>query len=196
MVEKTLVFIDAGFLSKLALYLGEGKYLKYDLFKLVETFAKKEKLEIEHIFYYTAPPFVSNTPKEDESRRKENYDKFISKLSLRKNMTIREGRVQRVKENGKFKFTQKGVDTHLTMDLSKAPYKFSKIKKIILIACDSDFVPVITDIDIEGVKTILYTYYDKRRNSNFSRSNELSQHVLKQVLITKEDFEKSSFSGK
>ena len=192
-MSKTLIFIDAGFLSKLNLYFGGGKYIKYDLFELVKSFAKKEELEIENIFYYTAPPFISNTPTENESRRKENYDKFISKLSLRKNIIIREGRVQRLKENGKFKFTQKGVDTHLTMDLSKTPFKFSKVKKIILIACDSDFVPIIKDLDFEGVKTILYTYYDKKRNSNFSRSNELSQNVLKQVLISKEDFEKAHF---
>ncbi len=194
MSEKTLIFIDAGFLSKLALHYGNGKYLKYDIFRLAEIFAKKERLKVEHIFYYTAPPFISSKPTREQSIKKENYDKFVHKLSLGNNITIREGRVQRVKKNRKFVYTQKGVDTHLTMDLSKTPYKFSDIKKIILIACDSDFVPVIKDIDSENVKTILYTYYDKKRNSDFSRSNELSQCVLKQVLIKKEDFENSKLS--
>ena len=188
MVVYTLIFIDAGFLSKLSLHFGKGKYIKFDIVKLVNIFAKNEGLINNHIFYYTAPPFISNKPNIDESRRKENYDKFIQKLSKCKNLSVREGRVQRVKQNSQFKFSQKGVDTLLAIDLSKIPYKFPKIKKIILIACDSDFVPVIKDINSEGIKTILYTYFDKKRDSNFSRSNELSQNVIKQVLIKEEDF--------
>jgi len=39
-MENTLVFIDAGFLSKLSKHLGGGKYVKHNLFK---GFIKKTK---------------------------------------------------------------------------------------------------------------------------------------------------------
>lgn len=126
-------------------------------------------------------------------RKKENYDKFIYKLSKIENLTVKEGRCQRVKENGNFKFSQKGVDTHLTMDLIKMPFLNSQIKKIILVACDTNFVPAINDIYSQKVETILYTYFDLKRNSNFAKSNELLQNVKKYVLITKDDFIDSSF---
>ena len=94
--------------------------------------------------------------------------------------------------HGKIDYNQKGVDTLLTMDLMSIPLKFPKIKTIILIACDSDFVPVIENLGSLGIKTILLTYFDKKRGSNFSSSNELMQTVSKCVQIIKKDFEDSA----
>lgn len=194
MENKTLVFIDAGFLSKLAKQLGKGKYLKYDLIKFSENLAKKEKLKLEKIFYYNAPPFVSNKPTDEEKIRKEKYDNFIDKLKENPIIEIKEGRCQRIKlDNGNYEYNQKGVDTFLTMDLMTIPLKYQKIKKIILIACDSDFVPVIKEINGYGIKTILFTYYEKGRKRAFSTSNQLFQVVSKYVLIEKKDFINSKF---
>ncbi len=189
MNRRTLILVDAGFLSKLSQYLGNGKYLKFDITSLLNIFAKKENFKIERIFYYTAPPFVSNRPTEDENRRKENYDKFLLKLKKNSIITIREGRCQRVKEGNRYKFSQKGVDTLLTIDLIETSAKYPNIKNVILIACDTDFIPAINNAYKKGVKTILYTYFNRDRNTNFSRSNELLQNVEKYVLIKKEDFE-------
>ena len=41
-MEKTIVLIDAGFLSKLSKYLGDDKYLTYDLIKFSKNLANKE----------------------------------------------------------------------------------------------------------------------------------------------------------
>jgi len=100
-----------------------------------------------------------------------------------------EGRCQRLKIDGEFIFKQKAVDVLLTMDLTNVPIKYPDVKKIILIATDSDFVPVVENLQSQKVKTILYTYYEKKRNTNFSRSNNLIKSVYKYVLLTKEDFE-------
>ena len=185
------MFIDAGFISKLSKYFGKGTYLKNNIFNLSKIFSKKEDLYCKHIFYYTAPPFQSSKPTKDENRRKENYDNFIKKLSENKFITIREGRCQRIINKKKIEYHQKGVDTFLTMDLMTVPIKHQKIKKIILTACDSDFVPVIKNLDDLGIKTILFTYFDKKRWSNFSTSNELMQIVSKYISITKKDFDDS-----
>ncbi|MBU1203877.1 MAG: hypothetical protein KKG60_02290 [Nanoarchaeota archaeon] len=48
-MKETIVFIDAGFLSKLSRYFGGGKYLKNDIIKLAYLLSKKEKLRCKHI---------------------------------------------------------------------------------------------------------------------------------------------------
>ncbi len=193
--NETLFFIDEGFLSKLSKYFGSGKYLKFDKILFAINLAKKEKLNCNSIFYYTAPPFQSSVPTKEEESRKDGYDRFVNKLR-KKGIIVREGRCQRLKIDGKFEYKQKAVDVFLAMDLTNVPVKYPDVKRIILIASDSDFVPVIKNLEEQGIKTILYTYYQKKRNTNFSRSNDLIKSVHKYVLLSKEDFSKSSFIGK
>ena len=191
-MNETIVFIDAGFISKLSKHFGNGVYLKNDLINISKIFSQKEKLECIQIYYYTAPPFQSDKPKKQEQIRRENYDLFINKLSKHHIIKIREGRCQKIKNKlGEDEYHQKGVDTLLTMDLMTVPLKHKSIKKIILIACDSDFVPVIKNLDSLNVQTILFTYFDRQRNSNFSSSNELIQTVSKVNIITQKDFNNS-----
>lgn len=65
------------------------------------------------------------------------------------------------------------------------------IKKIILIASGSDFVPVIERMKQRGFEIIIYTYFDRQRNSRFSTSNHLLKTASKWVKLTKEIFEDS-----
>lgn len=190
----TLVFIDAGFVSKLSGYFGNGEYLVYDLKKLSENICSSQNLNCKEIFYYTAPPFQSNNPSKLEEKRKYGYDKFIKKLKSL-GIIVREGRCQRLKIDGKVIYNQKAVDVLLVMDLMDVLIKYPQIKKIVLLATDSDFVPVIKNLKERGVRTILYTYYEKKRDTNFSRSNHLIKSVHKYVLLTKEDFLDSKLEG-
>ena len=187
-MEKVLIFIDAGFLSKVSKHFGGGIPLKYDILKFAKNIAGKEGLIFEQLFYYTSPPFQSNNPPKQERERKERYDRFIKKLRALQEITIQEGRCQRIKVDGNFVYNQKGVDTLLTMDLMDVPLDHSKIKEIILIASDSDFVPVIERLKKHGIKVILYTYFDRKRNSAFSTSNKLLGSVSRYVQITGQDF--------
>jgi len=187
-MEDTLVFIDAGFLSKLSKHFGKGKYLVYNLIDFSKNISKKQNLFCKEIFYYTAPPFIPDKPSTKETKMKKNYDNFISRLSKHKNFNIREGRCQRLKLNNKFEYKQKGVDSLVVIDLMTIPIDYSKIKKIILIASDSDFVPVINNLKKRNIKIILYTYYEKGRKARFSTSNELIKSVYKYVLLSKKDF--------
>lgn len=187
--DESLIFLDEGFLYKLSKYLSKGKSLKFDRITFSKNLAEKEKF-CKKIFYYNAPPFQSDPPTKEEELRKEGYDKFIKKIKRNKEIVVREGRCQRLKIDGQFVFKQKAVDVFLAMDLTNVPIKYPNVKRIILISSDSDFIPVIKNIEIEqqGVKTILYTYYEKKRNANFSRSNELIKSVYKYVLLNKKDF--------
>ncbi len=188
-IEKAIVFIDAGFLSKVSYELGEGHYFKYDLIKFSKLLSGKIELIFKHLFFYNAPPFQSSIPSEEEKRRKTDYDEFNVKLGRDKEATIREGRCQRLKIDGNYRFKQKGVDTLLTMDLMKLPVEEPKIKNIILIASDSDFVPVIEHLKKLGINVFLYTYFERDRKSKFSTSNKLLSAATRYFKLTKEDFQ-------
>lgn len=192
-MEKVAVYLDSGFLSEVNKRFGGGIPLKYDLLKFVKNFCGKENLIFRKLYYYTAPPFQSGNPNNEEKKRKEKYDRFINKLKSNPEIVVREGRVQKIKENGRTVYRQKGVDTLLTMDLVKLGSNNEKIKTAVLIACDTDFVPVVKDLIESGIEVILYTYYERSRKSKFSTSNHLIQSTSRYVSITKEDLLNASF---
>jgi uncharacterized LabA/DUF88 family protein len=188
----TLVFIDEAFLSKLSKHFGGGKCLKFNKIDFAKGLSEKERLICKKIFYYLAPPFQSPIPSKEEEVRKEGHDRFTKNLR-EAGVIVREGRCQRLKIDDNFVYNQKAVDVLLAMDLTSIPLKYPEAKKIILISSDSDFVPVIKYLEEQGIKTILYTYYERKRDSPFSRSNELIKSVFKYVLLTKEYLESCSF---
>lgn len=188
--EKTLVFIDEGFLNELSKYFGNGKYLKFDKIIFSKNLCAKQSLICEKIFYYTAPPFQNPVPSYEDEKKKEGYDKFVNKLRER-GVIVREGRCQRLKIDGNFEYRQKGVDALAIIDLMSIPLEYKHIKKIVLIANDSDFVPVIEHLRKLDIRTILHTYYEQGRKAKFSTSNELIKSVHKYVLLSKDDFDKS-----
>ena len=188
-MEKVIFFIDAGFLSKVSYKLGEGHYFKYDLLKFSKLLSGKQSLIFKHLFFYNAPPFQSQNPTNEERKRKTAYDEFVLKLNVNKEVTIREGRCQRLKVDGKYLYKQKGVDTLITMDLMKLPTEESKVKNIVLIASDSDFVPIINHLKKSGINVFLYTYFERDRKSKFSTSNKLLGAVTRYFKLRKEDFQ-------
>ena len=192
-IDKAKVFIDAGFLSKVSRELGDGHYFKYDLLKFSKNLCGNLEFVFKHLFFYNAPPYQSTNPNEGQKKRKEEYDSFVSKLVIDDFVTIKEGRCQRLRVGGRYIYKQKGVDTLLTMGLMDIPIKYPKIKQVILIASDSDFVPVIERLKDLGIKVILFTYFNRVRNSNFSRSNDLIKSVSRYVKLKKEDFEGCKF---
>lgn len=186
MKDTTCVFIDGGYLSVISKHFGKGKYLTFDLNQFALTLAKSQELWCESVFYYTAPPYQSIDPTVDERERKAKYDKFINKLRRIPNFYVREGRCQK-KDDG---YTQKGVDTLLTMDLFEVCNK-GNIKTIILIICDTDFVPILKKIQETGIKIILFYYSDYIRGSKFSMSNHLYTVCDRKILLELEHFKKS-----
>ena len=166
------------------------KRLKFDKFDFAKRIAKKQGLFCKYLFYYTCPPFQSANSTEKENKMKEGYDKFITSLSKNKNISVREGRCQRLlNENRELEFHQKRVDTLLTIDLGHIKDDFPEIKKIILVSSDTDFCPAIKDIKKrDKIEVILYTYFDRKRKSKFSLSNELIDCCPSYFKLTKEDF--------
>lgn len=190
--EQTVVFIDAGYLSKISQHFGKGKHLKIDLLKFSRYLCIKQGLWCKNVYYYTAPPFQSEKPTKEEAERKAKYDSFISKIKKNPEMIVREGRLQKICGE----FTQKGVDTLLTMDLFEVSLT-QKIRTIILLACDTDFVPILKKLREEkGIKIILYYYTDRIRKSKFSLSNHIIMSCDNKVLLTEEYFKQNLIEKK
>lgn len=181
----TYVFIDGKYLSLISKHFGNGKYLDFDLNQFAYTIAKSQGLWCKGVFYYTAPPYQSPKPTKDEKLRKSNYDRFVNAMRRIQNFTIREGRCQKIDDV----FHEKGVDTLLTMDLVDAPK--NDIKTLVLIICDTDFVPILSKLKNSGVEIILFYFNDFKRNSKFSMSNHLFTVCSRHILIDLELFEKS-----
>ncbi len=144
--------------------------------------AKAKSLECKKIYFYTAPPYQSPKPTKEENKRKANYDKFISKLK-EVEIKIREGRCQKIDST----YQQKGVDTLLTIDLSRIPKK-EGISDVIVVTSDTDFVPIINDLSEDGINVILAYFTDKKRKSGLSLSNHLWKACKDKIKIKKELF--------
>ena len=105
-------------------------------------------------------------------------------------ITLREGRCQRILNLKKeYEYYQKGVDALVILDMYDFREKYPNIKKIILIASDSDFVPVIERMKQKDMEIVIYTYFDRLRNSKFSTSNHLLNVASKWVKLNEKDFE-------
>jgi len=190
-MNSTLIFVDAGFLSELSKYFGGGRHLKFDYLQFFRHLAKLKGLNLKKIFYYTAPPYQSENPNKEEISRKKGYDSFISHLKEDSLFEVREGRVQKI-SGSKEEFTQKGVDTLMTLDLSLSKDKFPEVKHLILVTSDTDFVPVIRELRNFDIKIILCTYSDRKRNSKFYLSRHLTECCDEVEYLKKEDMDKFS----
>jgi hypothetical protein len=82
-----------------------------------------------------------------------------------------------------------GVDALVILDMYDARETYPSIKKIVLIASDSDFVLVIERMKQKGYTIILYTYFDRIRGSKFSTSNHLLNVASKWVRLGEAEFE-------
>jgi uncharacterized LabA/DUF88 family protein len=149
------------------------------------TLAREQELWCSRTYYYTAPPYQSPKPTEDEIERRRKYDKFVSKLKSIPNFFVREGRCQK----GDDDFHQKGVDTLLVMDLMDTILQ-RNIKSILLLTSDTDFVPLLNKIRNDyKIRVILYYFSDYIRNSKFSMSNHLLTACDNHFLVKKEHIE-------
>ena len=191
MGNDTIVFLENQYLHLIGKKFGVEK--KYDLNQLAITLAKQEGLWCKGVYLYTAPPFQSENPTDDEKRRKAGHDKFVSYMRRIPNFVVREGRCQKI--DGEYH--EKGVDALLTADIVTLPYTHKNVKTIIILTCDTDFVPILNKMREEhGIRVILYYYTDRQRESKFSMSNVLHTACDKKVLLTKEHFEMSPYKHK
>lgn len=185
-VFSVVILIDNAYLIRLKNYFFKRKF-KYNLKDFILKIASRNNFSVEQIFVYDAPPFQSENPSNEENKKKENYDKF-SFMFRKQGIILREGRTQRLKVGDKFFYKQKGVDMLIGIDAVSIKNDFPKINWIVLLTGDSDFVPVIEKLKKIGIKTFIWTYFDRIRKSPFSKSNYLIKSAERYLKLTKKDF--------
>lgn len=191
-MEDTIIFVDDGFFGLVKKYLQKktGKEKKY--LQSFRNICKKENLNLRHLFIYSAPPYQSPNPTKQENFLMSRYNGMMKMLKKKKWITVREGRCQRIlNQTREFEYCQKGVDALVILDMYDIKEIYPNIKKIILIASDSDFVPVIERMKKKGIEIILYTYFERNRKSRFSTSNELLKVASRWVKLNESYFEDS-----
>jgi uncharacterized LabA/DUF88 family protein len=190
-MKDTYVYIDGAYLSVITKHFGKGKYLKVDIKQLAIILAQSQGFWCKKVYLYLSPPFQSEPPTEEEEERRRRYDKFINKLKKIPDLIVREGRCQKIEGD----FHQKGVDTLVTMDLFEICYS-KDIETVILLACDTDFIPIIRKLQERGKRVILFYYSDYVRRSRFSMSNHILNACDECVLLTIDHLRQSKLRQK
>ena len=191
-MEEPLVFVDDGFFGLVKSYFQkeDGKNKRY--LQTFRNICKKENLSLKRLFVYTAPPYQSSNPTKKEDFLMSRYQNMTMMLKRKKWIVLREGRCQKIiNKGGGEEFSQKGIDALIILDMYDIKENYPNIKKIILIASDSDFVPVIERMKQKGFEVILYTYFDRKRDSRFSTSNHLLKVASKWVKLNENYFDDS-----
>ena len=125
------------------------------------------------------------------------YQNMTKMLRRKKWITLREGRCQKIiNEKGEEVFYQKGIDALIILDMFDIKENYPYVKKIIIIASDSDFVPVIERMKQKNIEVILYTYFNRKRHSRFSTSNHLLKVASRWIKLKSEDFEDPKLEDK
>jgi uncharacterized LabA/DUF88 family protein len=187
MPERATVFIDGGYFAKVRQNLGVYKV----------NFAKFSDIlcgDMERVFtfYYDAPPFQSDPPTDEEKKKKAGFDKFEYSLRCLPRFQVRLGKLSRVDTECEkcghtaTKYKQKRVDNLLTVDLTRAIWKDS-IRKAILVTGDSDFVPAVDEANRAQIPT--HVYY--LNSGNTTIHDELYLACSDRTEITKELLEKA-----
>ncbi|MFH0712076.1 MAG: NYN domain-containing protein [archaeon] len=184
-----MVFVDDGFFGLVKKHFQKETKKRGCFLQTFRNICKNENLNLKHLFFYTAPPYQNKISDNKEDFLKKKYDLLVKMLKNKKWITVREGRCQRLKIGDEFKYFQKGVDSWIVADMCLMKEDFPEVKKIILISSDSDFAPIIKYLkERNKFEVILYTYFDKKRNSCFSLSNYLLQACSKWVRMTSSFF--------
>ena len=171
------VFIDGGYIDHMNRHGFPGMA---DYRKLIQ-FVTKDEGELTFAGYYDCMPYQTQNPTEEEKRLYSRKRRFIQTLSKLPRMTVRLGKTQM--RDGKSP-VQKRVDVLLALDVARAAWK-GEVDTVILIAGDSDFVPVLDEAKLCGVKTVLY-YYCPAFNNDLIRSaseaHEITPDVWKEIV--------------
>lgn len=166
MSDKAAVFIDGGYIQKVAEAFADDSNPAYRLipkidFKtLSDVLCPPSKAERFRTYYYDCPPYQGSPPTDEEKRRVSNQEKYFHALNEIPRFEVRLGRLNKITlHDGSVNYQQKGVDVLLSLDLARLTWN-KHIQKAILLTGDSDFVPAVEQAKEAGVT--IEVYYCKR----------------------------------
>ena len=147
------VFLDGGYIEKVLRYdFGEPRI---HFGRLAKEMIKPD--ELLRAYYYHCPPYQSNPSTEEERERYANSHRFFTALSFLQRFEVRLGRLEfrGLDENGEPIFVQKRIDCMIGVDMALLAGK-GRITTLALFSGDSDLIPAIEAVKIEGVLVKLW----------------------------------------
>ena len=160
-MAQVAVFLDGAYLRELSRKEFRGVAVDYGQLagRIRDRIAEDtvEPLDILRTYYYDCPPFQSEPPTDEESRRYGNYRRFTRALSYLPRFEVRLGRLQLQgrRPDGSPIFRQKQVDLLLGLDLALLSGK-NQVTHVALVAGDGDFVPAVRVAKQEGATVWLF----------------------------------------
>lgn len=151
---RAAIFIDGAYLLN---RVHEATFAP-DYSKLADHFLaplrKNVPLDLLRCYFYDCPPWMSSSPSEDERRRMASHDRFVAELEDLDRWSVRLGKLERRREDGRDVFAQKRVDVLLAVDMVRHAAA-GHIQHAVVVAGDSDFIPaVMTAKDCGATVTI------------------------------------------
>lgn len=149
---RTAVFIDGGYMDRVSRSLGSPR-IDYSL--LVREMAHGDLLRA---YYYHCLPYVGVPAAPEDEERRAGKERFFNALSRLPRFQVREGVLQfqgRDEATQRPIYIQKRTDVLLTMDLMNLVLK-GRLSRAVLMAGDSDLVPVVQAVKAEGVTVHLF----------------------------------------
>jgi len=150
-MNRAVVLIDNGYLSKVVKNQFDGANIDYELFSN-NICGDCERLRT---YIYDCKPYQSHPPTPGEKQRVAGMDKFVSALKRLPRFEVRLGSLQKIWVDNKYTFKQKMVDVLLSIDLVRLSWS-KQIQDAILVAGDHDFVPAVKAAKDTGVLVKLY----------------------------------------
>jgi len=175
-MEEAVIFIDGGYLNRILK--NYFKTINIDYLKFCEVICGELKVVRLRTYYYHCLPLVRQGNKEDE-RRYSRTKLFFTNLNRKlPRFEVKLGKLQFIGE----KFKQKMTDVLMSLDIVKKSIG-SKIKHIVLVAGDANFVPAVrTAKEYDSIAHLFY-HPSSVHNELLDEIDEL--HVLDEDLINR-----------
>ncbi len=153
-MSRTCVFVDGAYLQKVLAKEFDCARIDFGLLGGVLAQGFDPLLRT---YYYNCPPYRSPAPTERERELVSNADRFYYALRRLPDFEVRLGRLEHrgiSRETGEPIYQQKRVDIQLAVDLLTLAFS-KQIATAVVVAGDSDFIPVFQAAKDQGVRVVL-----------------------------------------
>ena len=178
-MAKAVILIDGAYLEMLLI--KEHDRAQVDYHKLALGLVKKvsrfvgQPVHLMRTYYYHALPWAPADPTEEERERVYKKQGFFHRLEYLPRFEVKLGRTQRtISEDGTVFFEQRGVDVQLVADFVNLAAR-GMVEHLVLVAPDSDYVPVVKMVKDLGV--IVHLVHGGNLSSNAEMRKECDERI-------------------
>lgn len=172
-MEKAVILIDGGYFNKILRNQFDKPIVDYGL--LCDKICNNLNISRLRTYYYNSLPIIREGNQEDKKRFSQ-MQKFLAELRRIPRFEIKLGKLQLI--GGQFR--QKMVDVLMSIDIIKKSI-VGKIKHIVVIAGDADFVPAIKTAKDYDIIVHLFYHPSSVHNELLDEIDEL--HIISKELI-------------